>query len=353
MTLPNDVNQSISIAVIEILKSRFDKFPSDYTTNRNAPFHEAFLSAFRDKMAVSKTDPTLLVSLSSWLHGLNTTLGQSFFERVANILCGGEKKEWTSKKDGNLQISHKQKEIINTICTELSNSSCVPCKNREEKLINEASGGELVNALDFSADVLFVDEDETINAIELKSVKPNSGELRGEKQKILEGRTALNHLYKGKRVNFFIGFPFDPTVTEEEDACSYNKNRFLSKIIGGDKFFDSDEILIASELWDYLSGQPNTMQSIIELINNIATTEFERKFEQLYRYEFPSFDAKMHLLEEWKLYDELKIQKNNAKLRKQCANFRREMNYLDQGCFDSKGKYKTERVKTLLARIGE
>ena len=44
--------------------------------------------------------------------------------------------------------------------------------------------------MDFSADV-FIEDTNTITAIELKSVKPNSGEMKGEKQKILEKKIEI------------------------------------------------------------------------------------------------------------------------------------------------------------------
>ncbi len=90
-------------------------------------------------------------------------------------------------------------------------------------------------------------------AIEVKSVKPNSGEMKGEKQKILEGKAALYRKFPDKEIQFYIGFPFDPTVNpEDESVTSFNKSRFLGSIINMNKYFALDETLVASELWDFL-----------------------------------------------------------------------------------------------------
>ena len=75
--------------------------------------------------------------------------------------------------------------------------------------------------------------------------------MRGEKQKILEGKTALFQKFAEKQIEFYIGFPFDPT--SEEDTA-YDKGRFLGSIINMTKYFDPNETLVASELWDLLSG---------------------------------------------------------------------------------------------------
>ena len=193
-----EIKEEIALEVIKTLVSRFESFPKDASQNRNAPFHEAFLKAFADKLDDKVSDIPFFFSLSSWLHGLNITLGQSFFENVAHIISGGEKREYTSKKLGNLQVSRNQKNQINQIITDLSNNLRSANINEENDLIfSNESSAVMVNAIDFSADVFFED-DEKIVAVELKTVKPNSGEMRGEKQKILEGKTALYNKYHGK-----------------------------------------------------------------------------------------------------------------------------------------------------------
>ena len=52
----------ISLEVIKTLKSRFEKFPEDSLSNRNAPFHEAFLNAFSDKLKDNFEDAPYFIS---------------------------------------------------------------------------------------------------------------------------------------------------------------------------------------------------------------------------------------------------------------------------------------------------
>ncbi len=248
----DDTKEKISEIVIKILYRRFDNFPEDANKNRNAPFHKAFLNAFSDKLETFVTNIPYFISLSSWLHGLNTTLGQTFFEGVAHILSNGSKREYTSKRSGSLLISQYQKQAISEIITDLSNGNAKPCLERENKLLFNNKDVADTDSLGFSADV-FIEEDDEIIAIELKAVRPNSGEVRGEKQKILEGKAALSRLFPDKKINFFLGFPFDPT--SEENDTKYNKKRFMSSIINMEKYFAEDEVLLSSELWDYLSGE--------------------------------------------------------------------------------------------------
>ncbi len=111
--------EKIAIQVIRTLYTQFEKFPDDVSNNRNAPFHEAFLSAFAGKLEDKVSSIPIFISLSSWMHGLNTSLGQSFFENVAHLLCNGTKKEFTTNKNSLLQLTEKQKVKIAKIITDL------------------------------------------------------------------------------------------------------------------------------------------------------------------------------------------------------------------------------------------
>jgi hypothetical protein len=304
--------QQIAVTVIKVLLKRFETFPLDASNNRNAPFHEAFLKAFKDNFENKVSDVPFFISLSSWLHGLNTTLGQTFFEKVAHILSDGEKREYTSKKLGNLKIYQSQKDKINVIMTELSNSERSPNLEQENNEIFSVNNGSLTNAIDFSADV-FIEDNNSITAIELKSVKPNSGEMKGEKQKILEGKTALKKAFPNKEIHFYMGFPFDPTNSTK---TGYNKTRFLGSIINMTKFFDPGETLIASELWDKLSGEQNTMEQILEIINTISTPDFMEKFQFLQNNSNRNNPRYQQILAEWFLFSEIELLEKDSQIRK-------------------------------------
>lgn len=339
MSLTSSQKQSIAIEVIKVLVTRFSSFPEADSTIRNAPFHDAFLVAFSDKLQEINIDSHVLISLSSWFHGLNTNLGQSFFENTANVICGGEKKEWTSKKNGTLQISQSEKDVINRIVTELSNSKRYPNALEEWKIIEACEDTVLVNALDFSADVFYEDND-SVTAIELKSVKPNSGEMRGEKQKMLEGKAALHRIFPGKQVNFFIGFPFDPNLDLESrgNGCHYDKTQFMSEIVNGSKFFDPKEILLATELWDKLSSEPLTMESILNIINVIATTDFEDKLHTLLKYRITDHKLPLGLLRQWQLFSELDFISKLDILKGLAEDDRKLNRYMSQSCITPSGK---------------
>ena len=303
--LSNKIKERIAHEVIKTLYSRFEKFPENADDNRNAPFHEAFLNAFSNKLANHVTNIPYFISLSSWLHGLNTTLGQSFFENVANILSDGYKKSFTNKNNSLLRIHNSQKERIHEIITNLKNANTIPSLINENNQLFDNELSPNSDANNFTVDVFFEDEDNIV-AIELKSVRPNAGEMRGEKQKILEAKSALFFEYSGKTIKYYIGFPFDPTSNTE---LEFDKKRFLNYLIDGNKYFAHDEVLLSSELWDFLSDDTNTMQQILDVINSIATPQFMDNYNLISDYQNieNATEEYRRILEDWFLFTEKEI----------------------------------------------
>jgi hypothetical protein len=347
MPISNDKKERIAEVVIKMLKSRFESFPLDSSGNRNAPFHQAFLNAFSEKFDGRVTDIPFFISLSSWLHGFNTTMGQSFFESVAHILSDGYKKEFTSgRSSGTLQVTTQQKNAVNSIITKLSNNENTPCLEGENALLFIPDEGfTLTNAIDFSADV-FIDTDEKITAIELKSVKPNGGEMRGEKEKILEGKAALYRRYPGKNIEFYIGFPFDPT-NDPSDPTGSDKRRFADSIINMNKYFNPNEVLLAAELWDHLSGESSTMEELLNIINSIATPSFLENYSYLSENTNRNNVEYRDLLRIWYLESEIEILEHEGDILARMSTNSRIQKIYNQPIFKSNYCYNRDRYTFL------
>lgn len=262
MPLDRDRKTRIQEVVKDILVSRLEKFPADASANRNAPFHEAFLDAFRDQLKETNLDTPYLVAIASWMHGLNTSLGTGF-ENVAHILSGGYKRKFTGPYT--LKVTEGQDAAISEIIVQLKSGDKTPNREEEDTLIMRGvrKGDKLKSALGFTADA-YRESESLIECIEMKSVRPNSGEGRGEKEKILYAKAAFKVLHPKKEIRYYVGFPFDPT---SDTPTAYNKKRFMDYLIEFKKFFSPDEILIASELWDHLSGEKNTMEQLLQIVS--------------------------------------------------------------------------------------
>jgi hypothetical protein len=348
MALDNTVKQLIAIQVIRTLYTQFEKFPDDATNNRNAPFHEAFLNAFTNQLAGKVTSIPVFISLSSWLHGLNTSLGQSFFENVAKILCKGEKKEFTTKKGTNLSVEQTQKTAISTIITDLSNGNQTPSLQKENALIFiKPTLSNLVEGTDFTADVFFENDAEVV-CIEIKTVNPNKSVFRAEKEKILEAKAALKLKYPAKEIKYYLAFPFDPL---SDTSFGADKTRFMSHSVGFTKYFDADEILLAGEFWDYLSGSQQTMEEILSIINTIATPDFINELTFLSELQniIEHKQDYLNLLEKWCLYEEYQLVTQSEEIRAKLGS-KKLQNLYNQSCFKD-GEYNRQRTQELLTLI--
>lgn len=260
MSLNDDQKNRISEVVKDILLRRIDNFPKFDALIRNAPFHTALLKCFKDRFKSLNIKTPYLVAIASWLHGLNTSLGTGF-ENISHILSGGYKRKFSGSYT--LKVKKGQANNIENIIRDLKAGTHLPNVKREDELILKFNVGEQeIESLPFTVDT-YIDKSDEIIAIELKSVRPNSGEGRGEKQKILYGKASLKLQNKSKKIRFLMGFPFDPTSIS---PTGHDKERFFNYLVEFKKFFAYGEVLIASELWDFLSGTQNTMEQILDVI---------------------------------------------------------------------------------------
>lgn len=335
--LSKEEKEDISYEVIRTLYSKFSDFPEDATKNRNAPFHKAFLEAFKDKLEGKVSDIPMFISLSSWSHGLNTSLGQSFFENVSHILSDG-----TKKKLGDLRISQTQQTTMSDIITDLKNGNVVPNIQRENELIFK-NNRPLNKALSNITVDCYYEEDNKIVAIELKTVKPNSGTFKNEKDKILSAKAGLKNKFKEKEIKYYLGFPFDPL---SEEPTGSDKAKYMNYSVDCKKYFEQGEILLASELWDFLSSDTNTMEQIIEIINIIATPEFMMNYELLNDYENRGTDKYGELLKNWNLMSELELVNNDSSIKKSIRENKRLIRRYNQPIFNE-GKYNKDRFLAL------
>jgi hypothetical protein len=265
MALTTNQRTRISEVVKEILLRRIENFPELGAEIRNAPFHAAFLECFSERLGMVQIETPYLVAIAGWLHGLNTSLGTGF-ENISHILSGGYKRKFSDVF--RLNVKSTQASEIENIIRDLKSGRHKPDLEREEAIILDYRKNDVdTESLPFTVDC-YIEKENEIVAIEIKSVRPNSGEGRGEKQKILYAKAALKIQNPDKEIRYLVGFPFDPTsVTPTE----YNKERFFDYLIEFKKFFAPGEILISSEFWDFLSGNKNTMEEILGVISETVS----------------------------------------------------------------------------------
>lgn len=167
-----------------------------------------------------------------------------------------------------------------------------------------------------------------------------------EKRKILEGKAALFRRFPDHSVSFFLGFPFDPTSVGS--PTGYDKGRFSGSVINLTKFFSQDEILLAGELWDFLSGTENTMDVLLGLINAIATPAFVEHLSFINDLTKKASESNEYAekLRAWNLVSELHLLENDEKLLGIIGTNKALIKIYKQLPFKD-GKYKRERYAAL------
>ena len=134
-----------------------------------------------------------------------------------------------------------------------------------------------------------------------------------------------------------------------ESAIKSKQVRINQEFVNFGKYFAEDEVLPASEFWDYISGAPNTMETILEIINQIAAADFPAKREfpqnksnvEIYEQEY------MALLSRWQLNRE-KVLIENETLIKQKINGNKALTRIFNQDIFIKGDYNENRISQLL-----
>ena len=274
------------------------------------------------------------------MHGLNTSIGQSFFERTAQILCDGEKRKF---KD--LTITASQQAVISEIISSLKNKKRKPNLKQENKDIFSRTGKSNISIPNFDADVYYEDS-KNIVLIEIKTVKPNSGIFKVEKEKILLAKAALKNLHLEKNIYFYLAFPFDPL---NDTKSGYDKERFFNYSVDFKKFFDTDEVLLADEFWNFLSNVKETMNDILSIINSISKPDFMSNYNFINQPQNINSNLNHYkkLLTQWYLYRELNTFDNRKTLIQISKKDKKIEKLLNQNLFDTEGKYKLDRINAL------
>lgn len=326
--------EQIATVVIEVLSCQLEEILETINSNQIKKYVDTFFESIVDENLKE-------ISLASWMHGLNTSLGQSFFERTAYILSNSKKKDFKNNTITELQISE-----ISKIITELQNrrGDTKPNLQSENERIWAASYGAEDQAHDFTIDIFWEDATEVV-AIEAKTVRPNSDVSKLTKDKILRAKCVLKKLYPDKNVRYFYGFPFDPYGV---NPTTSDKTEFMRKNVNFSKYFAEDEVLLASEFWDYISGAPNTMETILNIINQIATADFPTRRDFLQNKSNAEIYEKEYLalLSRWQLNREKVLIENEMHIKQKINGNRTLTRIFNQDVF-IKGDYNENRVSQL------
>jgi len=241
-------------------------------------------------------------------------------------------------------MSQAQQTVITDIVTDLKNGIHAPNLLREDGLIARDNGVQDKDVPNFTADCYF-DDNQKIVAIEIKTVRPNSGVFKNEKDKILSAKAGLRNAHPSKEIFYYLAFPFDPLSSEETGS---DKDAFMNYSVEFRKFFASEEILLADEFWNFLSGDNNTMRQLLDIINAIATPQFMDRYEFLNSSDNRDTDRNRYIqqLTDWNLHSEMNLIQNEVNLLQRIDGQGRMVRKYNQPIF-KEGEYNKDRYTAL------
>ena len=232
----------------------------NYNPETNAtPFHHKLLG--KDRMA-----------LFSFIHSINTMLGQSIFEQIGVIIS---KSNITHAKGAHKLTGHISIDVVRTIdriMRTLRDASRVPNKAQEtDEILAVANTGEMGKELKKNVD-LYIENDDKIICYEIKTAKPNIDVFERSKIKLLEWIALHGTSGITKDIHTRIAIPYNPY-----EPKSYNRWTLQG-------LFDLDEELrVGQAFWDELGGA-GTYFELLDIFTdagNVLESEIDDRMQEI------------------------------------------------------------------------
>ncbi len=258
MSLTQQQHDTIKQYLIDKIRSKL----STYNPETNSmPFHYRLLG--KDRMA-----------LFSFVHSVNTMLGQSIFEQVGEIIAKDKSAEAKAQyRDFSGYISQPAVLKIDQIMRELKSATRTPNQEQEIAEIKEvANSGDLGNKLRRRIDLFVKSNDGVEYYIELKTAKPNIDVFKSVKRQLLEWVAMRASLDPNVSVKTIVAIPYNPYEPEPYERWTLQG------------LFDLDhEVMVGQEFWDFLGGQ-GTYENLLSVFEEAGLElydEIDKKMRSL------------------------------------------------------------------------
>lgn len=237
MSISNKQKQEISSLLKEKIRNKLKNYSPE---TQAMPFHFRLLG--KDRMV-----------LYSFIHSVNTMLGQSIFEKVAEIIAAPNFNKAESQYNFEGYLSDKAVLEIDKIMLDLRSAKVQgnePTENKRIKTV--ANQGTLGNIRKTRVD-LFILKKNTEHYFEIKTVKPNIDVFARTKEKLLQWKAMRYSMNQNIIVKAFICIPYNPEAP----------NPYSRWTLQG--LYDlKNEVLVAEEFWDFLGGK-GTFEELLDI----------------------------------------------------------------------------------------
>ncbi len=257
MTLTTKQKENIIDVIKTCLRDKFKKYKPE---SNSMPFHHRLLG--KDRMA-----------LYSFMQSLNTTFGTSIFEPVAielakNIFIRAEKQASAGNK-----ISEEAQTEIQNIIDNIATGKKSPNKTEEINAIKKIAVTQNMKEVKLTKiDILLEDNNNNLYLFDIKTAKPNIGEMKGYKRTLLEW-VATEYVRNGKinSIQTIIAIPYNPYEPKPYE-------RWTMKGI----LDIENELKVSDEFWDFLGGEGcySDLLECFEIAGIDLREEIDKYFEK-------------------------------------------------------------------------
>ncbi|MCD5390546.1 TdeIII family type II restriction endonuclease, partial [candidate division NPL-UPA2 bacterium] len=260
MGLSNTQREQIS----SLLKQKIRGKLQDYSPEtQSMPFHFRLLG--KDRMA-----------LYSFIHSVNTMLGQSIFEKVGEIIALPNFEKTFSQYKFEGYISDEAILEIDKIMQGLKAARRPSGESEENQRIKSvAKLGNLGRIRKSRAD-LFAYKSGEEYYFEVRTVKPNIDVFTRTKEKLLQWKAVRYSISEDIRVNSYICIPYNPEAPSPYSRWTLQGLYDLGK-----------EVLVAEEFWDFLGGT-GTWEELLDIFEQTGIElrdEIDKKFTEFRKNE--------------------------------------------------------------------
>lgn len=250
--------------IFDLLQSKIDKKLREYNPEtRNMPFHVRLLG--QDRMAVF-----------SFVQSVNKMLGSSIFEQVATLIAQPRFRQAAHQyRLLNASISDEAQKVIQSIIDNLLAGNREPDKEREiNEIASVSQKGKIKKVKAQIIDLFLEDHEGGEYYFDLKTAKPNMGEIVGFKRRALECVAMRNAQSRIKNIYTGLAIPYNP----------YEPQPYARWTFKG--LFEIDrELKVAGEFWDFLGGE-NTYGDLLGVFERVGVAlrkDIDKRFEALAR----------------------------------------------------------------------
>lgn len=201
-----------------------------------------------------------LVAAYSFIQSVATSLGMSVYEQIARMLLlkrGILEADVQLKYKLGGQISSGQRAVIAQIVSDLSDGALIGRTDQVNQVLHTRTTGKLYTPKPSIVDLFYKDSGQEFY-VDIKTVKPNIGEFKEYKRKLLEWVARRN-----AAVNTLIAMPYNPYYPGTYD-------RFTVKGL----LAPGEEMKVGEEFWNSLAGWA-IYDDLIQVVNEVGQSLHE------------------------------------------------------------------------------